>query len=177
LDCFANNGKSQEALDLFETMKKHENKALRPDIVSYNSLLNALARAENPIEEVEKVLHEMEDVMSPVEPDKVSYTCKCAFGIACCCSWLHPPATELPFHILCLHRRSRCVGRIVASRQANEMQTTCRYHDLPICETKEGAEQTRCVRLYHLDQGLSQHGRSPVTQGGHRSLGTARNTL
>jgi pentatricopeptide repeat protein len=87
LDCFANNGKSQEALDLFETMKKHENKALRPDIVSYNSLLNALARAEVPIEEVEKVLHEMEDVMSPVEPDKFSYTCKGAFGIVCCCSW------------------------------------------------------------------------------------------
>jgi pentatricopeptide repeat protein len=76
LDCYASQGHSKGALELFQHMKQQENMALRPDVVSYNSLLNALVRAGEPIEKTEALLHEMEDIMSPVEPDKFSYTCK-----------------------------------------------------------------------------------------------------
>jgi pentatricopeptide repeat protein len=78
LDGYARRGLTSEARALFDTMKKHNNRDLRPNLGSYNALLRAYAHSPDPrMEEVETLLHEMEDAMSTVEPDKFTYTRKC----------------------------------------------------------------------------------------------------
>jgi pentatricopeptide repeat protein len=78
LDGYARQGLTSEARALFDTMKKHTNRDLHPNLASYNVLLRAYVQSpDTRMEEVETLLYEMEDAMSTVEPDKFTYTCKC----------------------------------------------------------------------------------------------------
>jgi pentatricopeptide repeat protein len=78
LDGYARRGLTSEARALFDTMKKHSNRDLHPNLASYNVLLRAYVQSpDTRMEEVETLLYEMEDAMSTVEPDKFTYTCKC----------------------------------------------------------------------------------------------------
>jgi pentatricopeptide repeat protein len=113
LDGYARRGMRREARDLFDTMKKHDRRDLRPDLATYNTLLKAMVHAtDTQRDDFETVLFEMEDVLSPIAPDKVTYTRKCPTIVML----ISNPTSDEPYILLHSHHGS--VGQVFGSRKA-----------------------------------------------------------
>jgi pentatricopeptide repeat protein len=113
LDGYARRGMRGEARELFDTMKKHDRRDLRPDLASYNTLLKAMVHAaDTQRNDFESVLFELEDILSPIAPDKVTYTRKCPTIVM-----LPSNPTSNEPRIL-LHSHHGSVGQVFGPREA-----------------------------------------------------------
>ena len=77
LDLFAKTGQVKKAEETFEQMKEEKgNRNVKPDIISYNSLLQALCRQkhnQSSLAKAQSLLQSMEDGDNDVKPDVGSY--------------------------------------------------------------------------------------------------------